>query len=295
MKRRTSIIFIILLVLVFAAALGLTITEAVTHLRPAEMSLAPDSITDEAGIGRTAQVRYADAVHALAGVKAKPEQVSLEIWSSEDAPLPEWWDPESADLVWEDHSGDANKMAEDHFPDAGKMVDEDINVPSNAEPHPPVGIDCGGIDYNLEPERPSDCALDVPLDRFLQEYLNGLCEENGVPFTLALAVIEAESSYIPWTISDSDDYGLMQINAVCHDWLAETLGITDFLNPYQNVRAGIYILADYIEKYEYESAALMAYNMGEAAAKRCWDSGIYSTDYSERVLGIKYRLDAEGR
>ena len=284
MKKRTTIIYIILFVLAFAAVIGVTIAEAVTHLRPAELSLAPDNVTDEAGIGRTAQARYADAAPMLAGITAEPERISLEIWSSEDAPLPDWWDPESADLVWVDH-----------FPDAGKMVDEDINVPSNAEPHPPVGIDCGGIDYNLEPERPSDCALDVPLDRFLQEYLNGLCEENGVPFTLALAVIEAESSYIPWTISDSDDYGLMQINTVCHDWLAETLGITDFLNPYQNVRAGIYILSGYLEKYGYESAALMAYNMGEAAAKRCWDSGIYSTDYSERVLGIKYRLDAEGR
>ena len=139
-----------------------------------------------------------------------------------------------------------------------------------------------------------DYFLDVPLDRDLQAYIHGLCEESGLPYTLAVAVIEAESSYIPWAVSASGDYGLMQINAVCHDWLAGELGITDFLDPYQNVRAGIYILSGYYRQYGYESGALMAYNLGQGAAEALFAQGVYSTDYSARVMEIQARLEAEG-
>ena len=86
--------------------------------------------------------------------------VWLDSYTEGDGPAPEWWNPgEPMAAEWVDHSGDGNKMVDaDHFPDAGKMVDEDdvtdisvgdINVPCNAEPHPPVGIDAGGIDWNL--------------------------------------------------------------------------------------------------------------------------------------------------
>ncbi len=168
----------------------------------------------------------------------------------------------------------------------------DYNAPAIA--HPPVGIDPGGIDYNLEPEVIPDYLLDVPLDRYLQEYIHRLCEESGLPFTLAVAVIEQESHYTPWIVSDTDDWGLMQINAICHEWLAAELGITDFLDPWQSVRAGIWLLADYYARYGYASGALMCYNMGEAGAKALFDQGIYSTAYSERVIGIQYRLETEG-
>lgn len=45
--------------------------------------------------------------------------------------------------MWEDHSGEGNKMVDDDlFTEAGNMVE--------AEPHPPVGISQGGIDWNVE-------------------------------------------------------------------------------------------------------------------------------------------------
>ena len=135
----------------------------------------------------------------------------------------------------------------------------------------------------------------MPLDRYLQEYIHQLCEESGLPYTLAIAVIEQESHYTPWIISDSDDWGLMQINSVCHEWLSRELGVTDFLDAWQNVRAGIWLLADYYARYGYASGALMCYNMGEPRAQALFDQGIYATDYSERVIGIQYRLETEGR
>ena len=135
----------------------------------------------------------------------------------------------------------------------------------------------------------------MPLDRYLQEYIHQLCEESGLPYTLAIAVIEQESHYTPWIISDSDDWGLMQINSVCHEWLSRELGVTDFLDAWQNARAGIWLLADYYARYGYASGALMCYNMGEPRAQALFDQGIYATDYSERVIGIQYRLETEGR
>ena len=155
-------------------------------------------------------------------------------------------------------------------------------APAWYQPTEPMSVEWYAEDY----------FLDVPLDRDLQAYIHGLCEESGLPYTLAVAVIEAESSYIPWAVSASGDYGLMQINTVCLDWLAGELGITDFLNPYQNVEAGIYILSGYYWQYGYESGALMAYNMGQGTAEALFAQGVYETDYSERVMEIQARLEA---
>ena len=138
-----------------------------------------------------------------------------------------------------------------------------------------------------------DYILDVPLDAEFQRYLHDLCEENGVPYTLAVAVIEAESTYRADAVSPGGDYGLMQINRVCHAWLADELGITDFLDPYQNARAGVFILGMYYRQYGAESGTLIAYNMGQAAAERLFAAGVYETDYSRRVIGIRWRLEHE--
>jgi hypothetical protein len=85
----------------------------------------------------------------------------------------------------------------------------------------------------------------------------------------------------------------MQINVVNHDWLSETYGITDFLDPYQNVFAGIQMYLKYYHKYGEVNMALMAYNHGEAGAKRMWDKGIYETDYTRKVINTKESFDDE--
>ena len=136
--------------------------------------------------------------------------------------------------------------------------------------------------------------LDVPLDEDFQNYLHGLCEEYGVPFTLAVAVIEAESTYRADVISGDGDYGLMQINWRCLSWLSDELGIEDFLDPYQNAKAGVYILGMYYRQYGADSGTLMAYNMGQAAAEELFAAGVYETDYSRRVIGIRYRIENGG-
>lgn len=106
---------------------------------------------------------------------------------------------------------------------------------------------------------------------------------------LVLAVIEQESSFRPGVVS-GDDYGLMQINKINHDWLNEKYGITNFLDPYQNAFCGITMLSEYYHKYQNVNKALMAYNIGEFGARALWEDGVFTTSYTEKVKEkrIKY-------
>lgn len=124
---------------------------------------------------------------------------------------------------------------------------------------------------------------DCPLDTELQDYIRELCDENNVSMPLVLAMIECESSFQADAISESNDYGLMQINEGNHDWLSKEYGITDFLDPYQNVLGGITIISQHYERFQDVDKALMAYNMGAGGAKGLWDKGIYETSYSRNI------------
>ena len=138
--------------------------------------------------------------------------------------------------------------------------------------------------------------FDVPLSQELQEYIQQQCKEYSLPCSLVYAVIERESSYQADVVSKTCDYGLMQINSINHDTLSEELGLTDFLDPEQNVTAGIYMLGGYWEKYGGNARkALMAYNLGETGAKRRWKNGEYTTSYTESILEIQNRIEKCGK
>lgn len=126
--------------------------------------------------------------------------------------------------------------------------------------------------------------LEVELDEELQEFIYCLSYGYNIDYVFVMGLIEAESNYQVDVVSSTNDYGLMQINTVNHEWLNEKLGVTDFLDPYQNTRSGIYILRNLFEKYKDPEKVLMAYNMGENGAKRLWDKGIYETDYTNKVI-----------
>ncbi len=127
---------------------------------------------------------------------------------------------------------------------------------------------------------PLDCALSEEL----QEYTYYLCEAYYIDFDFAMALMFTESSFRADVVSGTNDYGLMQINKCNHEYLAERLGITDITNPYQNIRAGLYLLRGLFEKYDDAAKVCMAYNMGEYGASVLWEQGIYETNYSRKVL-----------
>lgn len=127
---------------------------------------------------------------------------------------------------------------------------------------------------------------DIPLSKELQLYTYTRCVDYGIPehYELVLAMMWQESNYTPDIISATDDYGIMQINACNHEWLSDLLGTTDFLDVYQNIDAGTYIISKMLLKYDDEHKALMAYNMGENGAALNWDAGIYTSSYSRGII-----------
>jgi len=136
---------------------------------------------------------------------------------------------------------------------------------------------------------PGDGYLDVPMTRDVQDAVRAISAEYGVPFELTMAVCYVESGFDPYAVSSHGDSGLMQIAPVNHGWLAADLGITDLFDSVQNVRAGVHILADKIAGSNGDfTTALMKYNRGDAVALEQMRDGIYSTDYTERVLGKYY-------
>ncbi len=126
--------------------------------------------------------------------------------------------------------------------------------------------------------------FDVKMVLIEQEYLFYLCKGYNLDYSLMMAVIQVESDFDKDLISNTNDYGYMQINKMNHAELTKILGVTDYLDPEQNMRAGCYIFRKLFEKYQQPNLVLMAYNMGETGAGRLWKQGVYSTDYTEKVL-----------
>ena len=77
--------------------------------------------------------------------------------------------------------------------------------------------------------------LDVPMDEEMQQFIHNLSYVYNIEFPFIMAMIECESSFNSNVISRTDDYGLMQINRINHEWLTEQLGVTNFLDPLQNI------------------------------------------------------------
>ena len=141
------------------------------------------------------------------------------------------------------------------------------------------------ISCSTEVAKPEMKYYDVPLSTELQDYISSVCSTYNVPCELIYGIIEVESNFRADTVSDTNDYGLMQINKCNHEWLSATLGVSNFLDPKENILCGIYIISEHLEKTDGNvELALMRYNCGANGAKRLWEQGIYSTSYTKKVV-----------
>lgn len=140
------------------------------------------------------------------------------------------------------------------------------------------------------PAEPAATIYDIPLSEELQEFTFNRCRDAGLDYELVLALMGHESSYQATATSATNDYGIMQINQCNHAWLTEALGITDFLDAEQNITAGTEILARLAERYNDPHQLLMAYNMGEAGAKKLWTKGIYTSKYSREIMACRAEI-----
>ena len=138
-------------------------------------------------------------------------------------------------------------------------------------------MDWSGDEYDFIP-------LNCKLDEVTQQFTFYLCKGYDIDWTLVMALMQKESSFRSDVISATDDYGLMQINKCNHKWLTDTIGVTDYLDKEQNIRAGVFVLRKLFEEYTDPNLVLMAYNMGADGAETLWNKGIYTTPYVDDIL-----------
>ena len=168
----------------------------------------------------------------------------------------------------------------------GRETSQEVVVQTELPPEVSVHIEVESEASEVEvsvPTEPEKVYYDCPLDHELQDYIEGLCDEYGLPMDMVIALISVESCFQANVISGTNDYGLMQINKINHEWLSTKYGITDFLDPYQNVLCGISILAQHYSKYQDVDKTLMAYNLGATGANRLWNEGVFETFYTQKV------------
>lgn len=120
---------------------------------------------------------------------------------------------------------------------------------------------------------PAPYREDVPLERELQAALWEACEENSVPVSLALGLIEEESHFQTDVVSGKGAYGLCQLNP--RYFPAD-------LDPAENISAGVAYLGELLERYGDTAAALRAYNLG-------WDDG--DRVFADAVLAAAERWE----
>ena len=155
------------------------------------------------------------------------------------------------------------------------MVETEVSIEVSSEPE-------------SEPESiPVREYYDIPLSEDLQEYIFIECEERGIKPEIVFGMIERESQFQADIIGDSgNSFGLMQIQPYWHSGRMEKLGVTDLLDPFQNITVGIDYLAELILKYDGSiDMALTAYNAGcTGAYNNYFSRGIYCSEYSMGVI-----------
>ena len=123
-------------------------------------------------------------------------------------------------------------------------------------------------------------AYDVPLDLELQLFIVRLCEEHHIDASVVMAMIDRESKFDADVIGDSGEaFGLMQVQPKWHRERMNKLGVTDLLDPYQNVTVGVDYLAEMLGRDRGLEWALAAYNAGATGANKG-----YGATYANAVL-----------
>lgn len=129
--------------------------------------------------------------------------------------------------------------------------------------------------------------FDIPLDTGVQEHIRVLSAAYGVDPALVFAVIKKESTFNAGAVGDNGkSLGLMQIQPRWHSERMNRLGVTDLLDPYQNVKVGIDILAELSATGKPIEWVLMAYNGGASYANNLWAAGEVS-GYACTVLSYR--------
>ncbi|MFN8109652.1 MAG: lytic transglycosylase domain-containing protein [Thermoleophilia bacterium] len=132
-----------------------------------------------------------------------------------------------------------------------------------------------------QPGLPTSGADAVPAS--LKPLINRAAQQAGVDPALVAAVARAESSFNVTAGSPAGARGLMQLMP----GTARGLGVTDILDPAQNLAAGSRYLKQQIDTFGDLRSALAAYNAGPNAVRRYGGVPPYTEtqNYVTKVLG----------
>lgn len=133
---------------------------------------------------------------------------------------------------------------------------------------------------------------DIPLDADMQRLLYKACDETGVPYELALAVIKQETNFQNIAGDNGNSIGYMQVQPRWHNRRMERHGVTDLADPYGNFLVGCDYLAEMLGKGRGTEWALMAYNGGPTYANKMAKAGKVS-QYATDVLNYMNDLEKE--
>jgi soluble lytic murein transglycosylase-like protein len=112
---------------------------------------------------------------------------------------------------------------------------------------------------------------------------------------LVLAIMQVESGYRNYAVSEKDAMGLMQILPSTGRWLAPQIGLEwkgpqTLFDPIANVRLGVAYLRQLWDRYDNLSAALAAYNWGPGRIdRRIAAGGPIPVEYPNLVLAALAR------
>jgi murein DD-endopeptidase MepM/ murein hydrolase activator NlpD len=90
----------------------------------------------------------------------------------------------------------------------------------------------------------------------IETLLAAASAKYGIPVSLLRAVVAVESQFRPSAVSTTGAQGLMQLSPA----IAKELGVTDPLDPAENIDAGTRYLASLLKRSHHEQLALAAYH-----------------------------------
>ena len=132
-------------------------------------------------------------------------------------------------------------------------------------------------------EEPTAVRDDIPLDEETQLLLYKACDETGIQYELALAVVWKETNFRNITGDNGASSGYMQVQSRWHTGRMERLGVTDLADPYGNFLVGCDYLAELLGKDRGLEWALMAYNGGPSYANKM-EKAEKVSQYAQKVL-----------